>query len=39
VKGLSSFRASNGKVTLDAAVSIDDGKQKVVTDHGQRPWL
>jgi hypothetical protein len=29
LKGLSSFRASNGKVTLDAAVSIDDGKQKV----------
>jgi hypothetical protein len=29
LKGLESFRASNGKVTLDAAVSIDDGKQKV----------
>jgi hypothetical protein len=29
LKGLSSFRASNGKATLDAAVSIGDGKQKV----------
>jgi hypothetical protein len=29
LKGLSSFRASNGKVRLDAAVSIDEGKQKV----------
>jgi hypothetical protein len=29
LKGLSSFRASNGKVTLGAAVSIQDGKQKV----------
>ena len=29
LKGLSSFRASNGKVTLDAAVSIQDGKLKV----------
>jgi hypothetical protein len=27
--GLSSFRASNGKVTLDAAVAIDDGKTQV----------
>jgi hypothetical protein len=29
LKGLSSFRASNGKVTLDAAVSIEEGKPKV----------
>ena len=29
LKGLESFRASNGKVTLDAAVSIDKGKAKV----------
>jgi hypothetical protein len=29
LKGLSNFRASNGKVTLDAAVSIQEGKQKV----------
>jgi hypothetical protein len=29
LKGLESFRASNGKVTLDAAVSIDGGKAKV----------
>jgi hypothetical protein len=29
LKGLSSFRASNGKVRVDAAVSINDGKQKV----------
>jgi hypothetical protein len=29
LKGLESFRASNGKVTLDAAVSIEEGKQKV----------
>ena len=29
LKGLESFRASNGKVTLDAAVSIQDGKPKV----------
>jgi hypothetical protein len=29
LKGLSSFRASNGKVRLDAAVSIDEGKAKV----------
>jgi hypothetical protein len=29
LKGLSSFRASNGKVTLDAAVSIQEGKVKV----------
>jgi hypothetical protein len=29
LKGLSSFRGSNGKVTLDAAVSIEEGKQKV----------
>ena len=29
LKGLSSFRASNGKVTLDAAVSIHEGKPKV----------
>jgi hypothetical protein len=29
LKGLSSFRASNGKVTLDAAVSMEEGKQKV----------
>jgi hypothetical protein len=29
LKGLSSFRASNGKVRLDAAVSIDGGKAKV----------
>ena len=28
-KGLSSFRASNGKVRLDAAVSIEEGKQKI----------
>jgi hypothetical protein len=29
LKGLSIFRASNGKVTLDAAVSIQDGKPQV----------
>jgi hypothetical protein len=29
LKGLSSFRASNGKVTVAAAVSIEEGKQKV----------
>src|SRR5262249_9002983 len=29
LKGLESFRTSNGKVTLDAAVSIDKGKEKV----------
>src|SRR5215470_12973452 len=29
LKGLSSFRASNGKVTLGAAVSIQDGKLQV----------
>ena len=29
LKGLESFRASNGKVTLDAAVSIQEGKPKV----------
>jgi len=29
LKGLSSFRASNGKITLDAAVSIQDGKPQV----------
>jgi hypothetical protein len=29
LKGLSSFRASNGEVTLNAAVSIQDGKLKV----------
>jgi hypothetical protein len=29
LKGLESFRASNGKVTLDAAVSIEEGKAKV----------
>jgi hypothetical protein len=29
LKGLSSFRASNGKVTLDAAVSLQEGRQKV----------
>jgi hypothetical protein len=29
LKGLSSFRASNGKVRVDAAVSIEEGKQKV----------
>lgn len=29
LKGLSSFRASNGKVTLDAAVSSHDDKQRV----------
>lgn len=29
LKGLESFRASNGKVTLDAAVGIDEGKAKV----------
>ncbi len=29
LKGLEYFRASNGKVTLDAAVSIQDGKPKV----------
>src|SRR5262249_14555092 len=28
-KGLESFRASNGKVTLDAAVAIQEGKVKV----------
>jgi hypothetical protein len=29
LKGLSNFRASNGKVTLDAAVSIQEGKTQV----------
>jgi hypothetical protein len=29
LKGLSNFRASNGNVTLEAAVSIQEGKQKV----------
>jgi hypothetical protein len=29
LKGLENFRASNGKVMLDAAVSIQDGKPKV----------
>jgi hypothetical protein len=29
LKGLSSFRASNGKVRVEAAVSIDEGKAKV----------
>jgi hypothetical protein len=29
LKGLESFRASNGKVRVDAAASIDGGKQKV----------
>jgi hypothetical protein len=29
LKGLSSFRASNGKATLNAAVSIQDGKPQV----------
>jgi hypothetical protein len=29
LKGLSSFRASNGKVTLDAVVSVQDGEMKV----------
>jgi hypothetical protein len=29
LKGLSSFRASNGKVTVEAAVSIDEGNTKV----------
>jgi hypothetical protein len=29
LKALSSFRASNGKVTLDAVVSVEEGKQKV----------
>src|SRR5262249_10538106 len=29
LKGLSSFRASNGKITLNAVASIQDGKQKV----------
>lgn len=29
LKGLESFRASNGKVTLDAAVSVDKGKAKL----------
>src|SRR5262245_6817181 len=29
LKGLESFRASNGKVTLDAAVGIQEGKVKV----------
>jgi hypothetical protein len=29
LKGLESFRASNGKVTVDAAVSIEEGKAKV----------
>ena len=28
-KGLSSFRASNGKVRLDAAVSMEEGRQQV----------
>jgi len=31
LKGLESFRATNGKVTLDAAVSAQDGKPKVRT--------
>lgn len=29
LKGLESFRALNGKVTLDAAVSIEEGRKKV----------
>jgi hypothetical protein len=29
LKGLSSFRAANGKVTLDAAVSTHEGKPRV----------
>jgi hypothetical protein len=29
LKGLSSFRAANGKIRVDTAVSIDDGKQQV----------
>jgi hypothetical protein len=29
LKGLSNFRASNGKVRVDAAVSVQDGKPKV----------
>ncbi len=29
LKGLESFRAASGKVTLDAAVSVQDGKPKV----------
>src|SRR5262245_49793774 len=29
LKGLSSFRAANGKVTLDAAVSVQEGKRQV----------
>ena len=29
LKGLESFRASNGKVTLDAAVGIQEGKAKM----------
>jgi hypothetical protein len=29
LKGLSNFRASNGKVTLDAAVSMEEGKANV----------
>ncbi len=29
LKGLESFRASNGKVTVDAAVSIQEGRTKV----------
>src|SRR5215467_13237799 len=29
LKGLESFRVSNGKVTLDAAVGIQEGKEKV----------
>jgi hypothetical protein len=29
LKGLSNLRASNGKVRLDAAVSMEEGKQKV----------
>jgi hypothetical protein len=29
LKGLSSFRASNGKVTVDGAVAIQEGKTKV----------
>jgi hypothetical protein len=29
LKGLSSFRASNGKVTLEAAVSVQDGQARV----------
>jgi len=29
LKGLENFRAANGKVRVDAAVSIEEGKQKV----------